>query len=229
MSIDLPLVSVIVPAYNRAGFILDALASAYDQDYSPMEVVVVDDGSTDDTRDVVESFECPVRYVYQEHAGVSPARNRGLAEAKGELIAFLDSDDVWTAGSLLYRVRQLMENPHAEVAYGKTRVTNLVEGGKLRRYRDGEASHHPCFSSMLIRRSAFDKIGAVDESFEHSEDIDWVCRAKEGGIAILRTDFVVLNYRIHGGNMTSDVDTNRGFMFRALKKSLERRREGGDS
>ena len=95
MSIDLPLVSVIVPAYNRAGFILDALASAYDQDYSPMEVVVVDDGSTDDTRDVVESFECPVRYVYQEHAGVSPARNRGLAEAKGELIAFLDSDDVW--------------------------------------------------------------------------------------------------------------------------------------
>lgn len=229
MSIDFPLVSVIIPAYNRAGFILDALASAYDQNHSPIEVIVVDDGSTDDTREVVESFERPVRYVYQEHAGVSPARNRGLAEAKGELIAFLDSDDVWTDGSLSYRVAQLMDAPDADVAYGKTRVTNLTKGGNLRRYREGEAAHHPCFSSMLIRRSAFDKIGTIDESFEHSEDVDWVCRANEGGLAILRTDFVVLNYRIHGGNMTSDVDTNRGFMFRALKGSLERRRRGGDS
>ena len=191
---------------------------------------MVDDGSTDDTRGVVESFDRPVRYFRQEHAGVSPARNRGITESKGEFIAFLDSDDVWTEGSLSFRLQQLLENPQADVAYGKTRIVNLSKTEGLRRYREGEAIHHPCFGSMLIRRSAFERIGVIDESFEHSEDIDWVCWAKEGGLAILQTDYVVLEYRIHGGNMTSDIGTNRGFMFRALKQSLDRRalRASGD-
>jgi glycosyltransferase involved in cell wall biosynthesis len=222
-----PLVSVIIPAYNRERLIGDALASAYAQDYEPIEVIVVDDGSTDKTRNVVESFDPRVRYVHQQHLGVSPARNRGLAEAKGELIAFLDSDDLWTEGSLSYRVQQLIDNSGTEIVYGKTRVQNMVDATRLRRYADGEAVHHPCFSSMLIRRSAFEKVGGIDEAFDHSEDIDWVCRANEKQIVTLRTDYVVLEYRIHGGNMTSDIGENRGFLFRALKQSLDRRRKGG--
>jgi GT2 family glycosyltransferase len=99
----------------------------------------------------------------------------------------------------------------------------------LRRYRDGEAIHHPSFGSKLIRREVFDRVGPVNESFEHSEDIEWVCRAKEAGVAMLLTDEVVLEYRIHGANMTSEAVTNRQFLFRALKESLDRRRGGEGS
>jgi GT2 family glycosyltransferase len=120
----------------------------------------------------------------------------------------------------------LLDNPSADVVYGKTRVRNLLPGTKLRRYADGEAVYHPCFGSMLIRRSAFEKAGTINESFDHSEDVDWLCRANENGVVTLRTDFVVLEYRIHGGNMTDAVEENRAHLFRALKQSLDRRRTG---
>jgi glycosyltransferase involved in cell wall biosynthesis len=222
-----PLVSVLIPAFNRERFIGDAIASAYAQDYRPIEVIVVDDGSTDGTVVVVEGFDIPVRCVKQEHAGVSVARNRAIAEARGELIAFLDSDDLWTEGSLSHRVDLLMSSPGADIVYGKTRVTNLNKDTELRRYADGAAVFHPCFGSMLLRVSAFEKVGPVDETFEHSEDIDWVCRAKEQGLVTLATDRVVLEYRIHDSNMTSNIGENRGHLFRALKQSLDRRRGGG--
>jgi len=221
-----PLVSVIIPTYDRAGFVGDALASVVAQAYDPLEVIVVDDGSTDGTADVVAACERPVRWIQQEHRGVSAARNRGLAEARGELIAFLDSDDVWTEGSLRHRVAFLTDHPEAAAVHGKTRVRNLTAGTTLRRYADGEAVQHPCFGSMLVRRSAFAAVGMIDETFAHSEDVDWLCRAKEKGIVIIQTDHVVLEYRIHGGNMTSEVAENRAFLFRALKQSLDRRRRG---
>ena len=222
-----PLVSVIIPVFNRERLLLDALASVRAQNVDSLEIVVVDDGSSDGTVAAAEAFGGPLRCVRQKHLGVSAARNRGLAEARGELIAFLDSDDVWTAGSLAHRLELLQANPQAEVVYGKTVVVNLVPQTELRRYREGEPIHHPSFCSMLVRRSTFDRVGGIDETFEHSEDIEWLCRAKEAGVAMLMTDFVVVEYRIHGGNMTSEAATNRAFLFRALKGSLDRRRSGG--
>jgi GT2 family glycosyltransferase len=117
-------------------------------------------------------------------------------------------------------------NPSAEIVYGKTRVHNLVPQTTLRRYREGEAIHHPSFCSMLIRRTVFDRVGAVNESFGHSEDVEWLCRAKEAGVVMVLTDEVVVEYRIHGANMTTQAAENRGFLFRALKESLDRRRGG---
>jgi glycosyltransferase involved in cell wall biosynthesis len=224
-----PLVSVIVPAYNRERLLPDALASIAAQDCDALEVVVVDDGSTDGTARVAETYGDPVRCVVQEHRGVSIARNRGLRESRGKLIAFLDSDDVWSANSLAHRLDLLRANPEVDVVYGKTRIHNLVPQTTLRRYKDGEAIHHPSFGSMLIRRAVFDRVGFVNEQFEHSEDIEWLFRAKEAGVPMLLTDEVVLEYRIHGGNMTSEATTNRQFLFKALKQSLDRRRAGEGS
>ena len=226
----MPTVSAIIPAYNREGLLDDALRSAYAQGCEPMDVLVVDAGSTDGTARVVASFGRPVIYVRQEHRGVSAARNRGLAEARGELIAFLDSDDVWPEGSLRHRMELLAAHPEADIVYGKTRVRTLVAGQpKLRRYADGEAVHHPCFGSMLVRRSAFERVGKVDETFRDSEDIDWLCRAHEGGLVTVRTDQIVLEYRLHDGNMTSAIGPKREFLFQALKRSLDRRRRGTGS
>jgi glycosyltransferase involved in cell wall biosynthesis len=92
---ELGLASVVIPTYNRAYILGQAIESVLQQSYRPLEVIVIDDGSTDDTRSVVESFGPPVRYIYQSNAGVSPARNHGLREARGEFIALLDSDDQW--------------------------------------------------------------------------------------------------------------------------------------
>jgi glycosyltransferase involved in cell wall biosynthesis len=106
---DPDLVSVVIPTYNRAYILGQAIESVLQQTYQPVEVVVIDDGSTDDTRRVVESFGPPVRYFYQPNAGVSSARNYGLREARGEFVALLDSDDRWLPWKLAAQV-QLMRS-----------------------------------------------------------------------------------------------------------------------
>jgi glycosyltransferase involved in cell wall biosynthesis len=221
-----PVVSVVIPAFNRAHFVADAIASAHAQDVEAMEIVVVDDGSTDDTAGVVASSARPVRYVRQEHGGVSRARNRGLAEARAGLIAFLDSDDVWPAGSLRHRLDVLAAHPEADLVYGKAQLRRQPGAPRIRLQADDEVVAHPSFGSILARRSAYERVGGFDETFRGSEDVDWWCRAQERGLVIVRTDEVVLEYRLHGGNMTAAVDANRRFLFRALKQSLDRRRGG---
>src|SRR5258708_549681 len=93
------LVSVVIPTWNRAALLGDALDSVFAQDYAPVQVIVVDDGSTDDTRSLVARYPC-VEYYQQQHAGSAAARNRGVAHARGDYVAFLDSDDVWLPGKL---------------------------------------------------------------------------------------------------------------------------------
>jgi glycosyltransferase involved in cell wall biosynthesis len=225
-------VSVVIPTLDRAHFLPAAIASVRAQNVEGTEIVIVDDGSTDDTSRVVEELrsggsEPEIRYYCQEHRGVSAARNRGLAEARGEVIAFLDSDDVWPDGSLRHRLHTLAENPHADIVYGKTRIRCIVPGTSHRRFRDGESVFFSSLCSMVIRRATFERVGPINEEFAHSEDVEWLARAKEKGVHIVQTDFVVLEYRIHDRNMTSDVEENRAFLFRALKQSLDRRRGGG--
>jgi glycosyltransferase involved in cell wall biosynthesis len=222
-----PLISVIIPAHDREAFIGDALESVFAQGYDPFEVVVVDDGSSDGTARVVESFGRGVRCICQGHSGVSAARNRGLAEARGEWIAFLDSDDVWTEGSLRVRADVLAQRADVEIVYGKVRVRQLVAGAKMRRYGDGEVVYHPAFGSMLIRRSVFDRVGRIDESFAHSEDVDWLCRAKDRGIVPVPVEAIVMEYRLHDDNMTSRTKDDRAPLFAALKHSLDRKRGEG--
>src|SRR6185437_13246854 len=111
------LVSVIIPTFNRAPIVGDAIESVLRQRYSHVEIIVVDDGSTDDTRAFVTQFGATVRYVYQENAGVSAARNAGLRLATGELIAFLDSDDSWVPWKIEAEVAALRVHPAAVVAW----------------------------------------------------------------------------------------------------------------
>lgn len=220
-----PLISVIIPTYNRAAVLGDAIDSILVQDVEPLEIVVVDDGSTDGTAEVAGSYGGRVRYVRQPHRGVAVARNTGLAAAQGELIAFLDSDDVWTDGSLAARLEVLMENPQVSIVYGRARYRiTAKDKRRFAKFDEQEELDSPMFCAMLLRRQVFDAVGTFDESFEHSEDVDWIARSKEKGVAMLAMDMVVFEYRIHGGNMTFDVKTNQSFLLRALKGSLDRRR-----
>jgi glycosyltransferase involved in cell wall biosynthesis len=123
-----PLVSVILAVYNREGSVARAIASVLEQTYRQLELIVVDDGSTDGTRAVVESFGAPVTLITQAHAGVYPARNRGLRHARGELVAFIDSDDAWLSDKLEAQV-PLMRRREVGLVFGDAvHVTAPKEG-----------------------------------------------------------------------------------------------------
>jgi glycosyltransferase involved in cell wall biosynthesis len=137
------MVSVIIPTYNRAGIVQASIESVLQQTYPNVEVVVVDDGSSDDTRRVVESYGEPVRYVYQQNAGVSAARNTGFARARGEFVALLDSDDQFLPWKLEAQVRVLREHPEAGMVWTDMTAVNehggVLEEKYLRTFYDAHA------------------------------------------------------------------------------------------
>ncbi len=124
-------VSVIIPTYNRASYICDAIDSVLAQTYTDFEIIVVDDGSTDNTKSVLEKYSERVKYFYQMNKGVSAARNKGIREASGEFIAFLDSDDAWLSFKLAEQVEILDNNPDVSLVFSDA---ELLEGVERRRY-----------------------------------------------------------------------------------------------
>ena len=226
MSNDVPLLSVIIPAYNAADFINDAIRCIQEQDYPKLEVIVVDDGSTDATREVMAGRHGGIRYVRQENQGAASARNHGLRLARGSLITFLDADDVWTPDALKLLTQHLHDNPRTGVVLGRVQYTRLLTDstGKHRM----EAFGDPCISFSLdagvFRRQIFERVGAFDASLHSSEDVDWFMRTREAGVFIDVLDAVVLFYRRHGRNLTQDRDASHRDLAHALKQSLDRRR-----
>lgn len=219
-------VSVILPVYDREHLIGEALASVVAQRYPALEIVVVDDGSTDATADVVRSFDAPIRYVRQGHAGVAAARNRGLEEATGRWITFLDSDDLWLEGVLASAVTHLRTRSRPWIVHGRTEVVRLPDAGSHRaRFRDDEAPvHRLLLGSMVFRRECFDRVGAFDVTMDRSEDIDWLARAEEIGIETTKLDELWLRYRVHASNITNDIPATTSSIVTSVKRALDRRR-----
>jgi hypothetical protein len=187
------LVSVIVPTFNRAGLIGETLRSVLAQTYRPIEIVVVDDGSTDCTREVVERFVgeadpgLHVRYVAQENLGVSAARNRGLAESRGEFIQYLDSDDLMNPHKLQLQVEALARRPGLDFVYSASATFVSRPEDAAAPCTGLRASDHLvacirrspfswCTDSGLYRRGLCESIGPWDESLCCWEDWEYHCR-----------------------------------------------------
>ena len=220
-----PLVSVVIPAFNATRFIRDALASIVRQEYGPLEILVVDDGSSDGTAEVARSFGATI-VIEQPNRGPAAARNRGIAAAQGGLIAFLDTDDLWPDGKLALQVQRLTQNPSLDVVLGQIRYEALDD-----RTLDGIRFDEPegvltnvNLGAGLFRRSVFDRVGSFDESLRFSEDQDWFLRAREAGVGIAVLAEVTLLYRLHAGNMTRGKSARELALARVLKRSLDRRR-----
>jgi glycosyltransferase involved in cell wall biosynthesis len=219
-----PLVSVIVPAYNAERFLGDAIQSIHGQNYPSIQLIVVDDGSTDKTAEIAQRFGNQIEYVFQQNAGPAAARNRGIALARGEFIAFLDADDLWTTGKLTDQVAFLLRDLECDVILGRMRHEWL----------EGAEEPDPLYEAPIItvnvgmglyRRKVFDLVGRFDESLRFAEDHDWFLRAREAAISMKVLDQVVLVYRRHGGNMTVDRKAARLPITGVLQRSLERRRQ----
>jgi glycosyltransferase involved in cell wall biosynthesis len=211
MPFDNPKVSVIIPTYNRAQFIARALKSVFDQTFQDFEIIVVDDGSTDQTRGVLAFFEDRIRYVYQENSGVSIARNRGIQEARAEYIAFLDSDDYWSPDKLAEQVKVLDLFKNVGIVYGRMPIVN--ENGKQIGLKPAGISGKNFAelmevwgdlptSSVMTRKECFAKAGMFDPMLGTMEDIDlWLRISRFYDLFEIKGKPLAFYYR-HSGQIT---------------------------
>jgi glycosyltransferase involved in cell wall biosynthesis len=223
-----PLVSVIVPVFQGARFLAGAIENIFRDAYRPLDVIVVDDGSSDGADEVARRFEDRVRYIRQENAGAAAARNTGIRAAAGELVAFLDVDDLWPPGKLARQVSALARG-EADLSIGLTKWIEIEQtiGIDERTAIDalpGPVAITPCLGSALVRRAVFDRIGLFDPGLRASEDLDWFVRAKEARVPTVVLREVTLLYRRHGASLTHGKDLVEINMLKVLKRSLDRRR-----
>jgi glycosyltransferase involved in cell wall biosynthesis len=215
---DRPLVSVIMAAYNAEQYVADALESVRAQDWQPLEVVVVDDGSTDRTAEIVRSFP-EVVYVRQENAGPSAARNAAVARSTGELVANFDSDDLLPPSRVRLQAEYLVAHPEVGACFGRQEWLNAPEW-MARDSVYGDLDGIP-LSSAMFRREVLDRLGGYDPSFVHGEDMDLLVRMREQGIAYHVLPDVVLFRRYHEASLTGGRSPHTP-LLRSLRAKMER-------
>ena len=223
----LPLISAIIPSYNSASFLPEAIRSARAQRYPNLEILVVDDGSTDNTSRVVAAQGPGIRYFHQANGGASMARNLGLRHARGEIIAFLDADDLWPENKLALQSQRLAADPGLDIVSGRIRYIRLPGADPLELRFEGpdQSVAHIHLGAALYRRRAFDVVGDFDESLRIGHDQDWFLRARELGLRISILQEVTLLYRLHGSNLTHRAGARELELMEVIHKSLVRRRE----
>jgi glycosyltransferase involved in cell wall biosynthesis len=201
-----PSVAIIVPVYNAAAYLAAALRSVLAQEGCRItSVIVVDDGSTDSSAAIAAAHPAPVRLIRQAHCGAATARNRGLAAATEDYIGFLDADDLLPPRSVAARLEALHADPALDATLGLTAqfISPDLDPSAAARFaapdRPMKGLH---VGAMLFRRRIFERIGGFDTSLAHGDFIDWYLRAQAGGLLARQLDMVVLQRRIHGGNLT---------------------------
>jgi glycosyltransferase involved in cell wall biosynthesis len=227
-----PLVSCVVPVFNGERYLREALDSILAQSYPSIDVVVVDDGSTDGTAGVLADYRARIRTLSQANAGPATARNRGLAAAAGDLIAFLDADDLWHPDKLARQVRRFEARPELDACV--TLVQNFwmpevsAEQDRFRSEPRGRPVPGYVTQTLLARRGVFDAVGAFDARLRHGDGTEWFLRAREAGAVVELLEEVLVYRRLHAGNRSRrHAGRSREEYLRLVKQSLDRRRERG--
>jgi glycosyltransferase involved in cell wall biosynthesis len=222
-------ISVVIPVYDGERYLAEAIESVVRQRPAPAEVIVVDDGSTDGSAAVAASFGGAVRYVRQAHAGIGAARNRGVAEARGTHLAWVDADDLWEEGRLEPQLRLLAGPPEVDLVFGgAVSFFSPDLSADERRRLHCPTGVQPAISlgTSLARLDRFRTVGPFSEDLGSGELIDWMLRARESGLREAMLDAIVLRRRIHGANHgIVRRDAASGYL-RVAREALERRREG---
>ena len=221
-----PLVSVIIPVYNGARFLHAALESVFAQTYRPFEVIVVDDGSVDDSGIIAQSFP-EVRYIHQANQGVAAARNNGIEAARGEFYAFLDQDDLWKPEKLERQIDYLQSHP--EIGYTLTQQQFFLEpGAALPPWfrKDLLAAVHTgwVLGTLVVRRTIFERVGNFATGYSAANDSDWFFRAKAAEIPMAVVPELLLRKRIHEANDSARAKEVLSELLKVVKTSLDRQR-----
>ncbi len=227
-----PLVSCIVPCFNGERYLDEAIGSILAQTQRPLEIIVVDDGSTDGSAEVVARYGAAVRYHRQENRGPGAACNSGLALATGEFVAFLEQDDVWLADKTARQLAAFAADPALDYCVGHVQNFWIPElSQEAERYRD-HAVMRPVpgyvVQTLLAPRAVFERVGLFDETLHFALASDWFLRAEEAGATGVLLPEVVTRRRLHHDNFSRRHRAASHDQFlHVVKATLDRRRRGG--
>jgi len=231
MTAQVPLVSIIMPAYNSAQFIGKAVESALQQTYPRCELIVINDGSTDETREVLRPFMGRIRYIDQERRGASAARNTGLAAASGEFIAFLDADDLLPRRAMEQRLARFAQVPSAAVVCSGWQIVDTggrpiadvkpwVEGAQLDLI--SLLLHKQVLNGTITcRRECIDQVGGFDEELRHAQDIDLIFQIALAGRKLTWLREISILYRRRSDSASHQGPIQAQTMDRVLDKVFQ--------
>lgn len=225
-----PLVSCIVPTYNSEKYLVDCLESILAQTWPSLEVIVVDDGSSDATVEIASGYRERVRVVSQNDCGPAETRNHGIRTATGELLAFLDPDDLWHEEKLARQMACLQNDPGLDMCVTHVQMfwddaahdqhERLREHPRVKKPVAGFAT-----TTLLAGRSVFDRVGYFDSKYWFGDSMDWFLRARELGLRWHLLPDVLTYHRMHDTNLTQRrTRDSRDEFLRIVKASLDRRR-----
>jgi len=224
-----PLVSVIIPTYNRGWTLKDAIDSVLTQDFTDFELIVVDDGSTDNTQDILSSYKEKIVVLRQDNKGVSSARNRGIVSGSGQFIAFLDSDDLWLSQKLSTQVDFFNANPDVLICQTEEKwIRNNIRVNPKKRHKKlsgniFEPSLYLCLvspSAVMIKYSLFEKTGMFDESLPACEDYDmWLRVCFRYPVYLIDTPLTIKRGG-HADQLSRSSGLDR-YRIQSLKKIIE--------
>ena len=223
-----PTISVVIPVRDGARYLGEALDSVLAQLPPGSEVIAVDDGSTDTTSAVLATYGPEVRTVHQPPSGLGTALNRGIAEARGTLVAFCDADDRWVRGRLTAQLAAIDADPGLDIVGGSVEEFLSPDAADLAgrvRVADGPMQVR-LLQALLVRRATLERVGAFDESLRHGVAIDWVSRADALGTRVGWVDMVVAQRRIHHANMGHDTAPARADLLAVMRRDWQRRAAG---
>lgn len=215
-------VSVVIPVYNGANLIADALRSVHGQTCPPKEVIVVDDGSTDGTEAAVRCFSTTT-FLQQPRQGAAEARNAGARLATGSYLAFLDADDLWPETRLARQVQALKDAPDLDFVSGSMIQFKPGTDGQIVPLSPPTPSRLP--SVLLIRSEAFWKVGAFSSEWEVGETIEWWSRAMDAGLRGVALSEVALFRRVHAHNLGKTAPAPTQSYLKMLHSVVKRRRD----
>jgi len=220
-------ISVIITAYNIEKYIAEAIKSVLVQTVSPVEIIVIDDGSTDATKNIVASFGSGIKYVYQGNAGAAAARNKGVSSTTGDYIAFLDGDDMWLEEKLKKQIQALSDTPDIQMVF--TQLQNFYSPELSNDViQNMHAPMHPIdgytASTILIQKQIFFDVGYFKAEYDLGEFIDWYSKAQEKGLQGYCIPEVLVKRRLHKTNQGIRKQHSRKDYLTIIRAKLARQK-----
>ncbi|WP_309386010.1 glycosyltransferase family 2 protein [Cerasicoccus frondis] len=223
---DQPLVTSGVAAYNAEAFIAETIESILDQSYSPQEIIIVDDGSTDKTPEIIAQYP-GVRLIQQTNQGEGAARNRIIQEAQGKYIAFLDHDDKWRPEKLAKQVAALEADP--EIDFALSRIQVQIQAGSedapwaLVEKTEKVGGFLP--STLIAPKATFAKVGFFQTDFKAGTDFDWFNRAFDLKLKHIMIEEQLAVRRVHSGNSIREREQMKEIIFKSIRASIQRKKQ----
>ena len=226
---DAPLISCVVPVFNAGRFLREALASITNQSYAPIEIVVADGGSDDDSLDIARSYGDGVRIVAERGLAPAATRNLGAHAARGEFLAFLDADDLWHRDKLERQMRCFRDDPGLDLCVTHVQMfwdAAVADEGRRLQGHARATEPVPGFSTitLLARRTAFERVGPFNPELWHADAVDWFIRAEMAGLRRCLLPDVLTHHRMHKSNLTQRRNRHcRDEFLRVVKAWADRR------